>query len=292
MKAVHRSGLTAWLTRRGIASSSFLVSSGIVVAFILLAILSPLLIGGDPFANHFDPQGGVARYQLPSTAYFFGTNVYGQDVFEQTMLGARRTLIIGLVSGAIIMVVSTLIGMVSGYFAGATDAILMRVTDFFYAIPFLPFTLVFVHFFGAGIESVCAAIGLVFWRTGARVVRSAVLSLRERQYVKAAKTSGAGPVWIMRYHILPGIFGISLLYGVFGVAWAILTEATLSFIGLSDPTSISWGLMLNQAFANGAIRFAWWWVIPPGVSLTLLLGALFLLARSIEGAVDPRLAEV
>lgn len=292
MKAAHRSGLAAWLSRRGIASSSFLLSSGIVVAFILLAILAPVLIGGDPFANHFAAQGGVARYQLPSTTYFFGTNVYGQDVFQQTMLGARRTLIIGFVSGVIIMLVSTLIGVVSGYFAGATDAILMRLTDFFYAIPFLPFTLIFVHFFGAGIASVCAAMGLIFWRTGARVVRSAVLSLRERQYVKAAKAGGAGPVWIMRYHILPGIFGISLLYGVFGVAWAILTEATLSFIGLSDPTSISWGLMLNQAFANGAIRFAWWWVIPPGISLTLLLGALFLLARSIEGAVDRRLAEI
>jgi peptide/nickel transport system permease protein len=109
--------------------------------------------------------------------------------------------------------------------------------------------------------------------------------------VKAAKAAGAGPIWIMRYHIIPGVAGIALLYGVFGAAWAILTEATLSFIGLSDPTAISWGLMLNQAFANGAIRFAWWWVVPPGVSLTLLLGALFLLARSIEGAVDRRLAD-
>jgi peptide/nickel transport system permease protein len=118
-----------------------------------------------------------------------------------------------------------------------------------------------------------------------------VLSLRERQYVRAAKAAGAGPFWIMRFHIMPGVVGITLLYGVFGAAWSILTEATLSFIGLADAASISWGLMLNQAFASGAIRFAWWWVLPPGISLALLLGALFLLARSIEGAVDRRLAD-
>jgi peptide/nickel transport system permease protein len=279
------------LARTGINPPSFMFAVAVIALFILIAIFAPVLVGGDPFANHFSPQGGLARYELPSIAFPFGTNVYGQDVFQQTLLGTQRTLIIGFISGAVIMIVGTVIGVVSGYFGGVTDAVLMRITDFFYAIPFLPFTLIFVHFFGTSLTSVCAAIGLVFWRTGARVVRSVVLSLRERQYVKAAKAARAGPFWIMRYHIVPGIVGISLLYGVFGAAWAILTEATLSFIGLSDPTSISWGLMLNQAFANGAIRFAWWWVIPPGVSLALLLGALFLLARSIEGAVDARLAD-
>jgi peptide/nickel transport system permease protein len=283
--------LTHRLARRGIAPASFLVALGVVMLFVLIALLAPLLLGSDPFENHFSPRGGVARYQLPSLAFPFGTNVYGQDIFQQTLLGAQRTLIIGFVCGLIVMTVGTLIGVVSGYFGGATDAVLMRVTDFFYAIPFLPFALVFVHFFGTGLVSVCSAMGLIFWRTGARVIRSVVLSLRERHYVKAAKAAGAGPFWIMRFHILPGVVGITLLYGVFGAAWAVLTEATLSFIGLADAASISWGLMLNQAFASGAIRFAWWWVLPPGISLALLLAALFLLARSIEGAIDRRLAD-
>src|SRR4051794_36574111 len=117
-------GLADWLANRGIAPSSFLISSGIVIAFVLLAILAPVVITGDPFANNFAPQGGLARYQLPSWTYLFGTNVYGQDVFRQTILGAQRTLIIGFVSGAIVMIVSTLIGTVSGYFAGITDAVL------------------------------------------------------------------------------------------------------------------------------------------------------------------------
>jgi ABC-type dipeptide/oligopeptide/nickel transport system permease subunit len=183
--------LTHRLARRGIAPASFLVALGVVMLFVLIALLAPLLLGSDPFENHFSPRGGVARYQLPSLAFPFGTNVYGQDIFQQTLLGAQRTLIIGFVCGLIVMTVGTLIGVVSGYFGGATDAVLMRVTDFFYAIPFLPFALVFVHFFGTGLVSVCSAMGLIFWRTGARVIRSVVLSLRERHYVKAAKAAGA-----------------------------------------------------------------------------------------------------
>jgi peptide/nickel transport system permease protein len=291
MSALHQATLTRRLARTGIAPAAFLVALGVVALFVLIAALAPVVIGGDPFANHFLPDGGVARYQLPSAEFPFGTNVYGQDIFAQTLLGAQRTLAIGLVCGLVVMTVGTVVGVVSGYFSGATDAVLMRITDFFYAIPFLPFSLIFVHFFGTSLVSVCSAMGLIFWRTGARVIRSVVLSLRERQYVKAAKAAGAGPFWIMRFHIMPGVVGITLLYGVFGAAWSILTEATLSFIGLADAASISWGLMLNQAFASGAIRFAWWWVLPPGISLALLLGALFLLARSIEGAVDRRLAD-
>ena len=291
MSTLHQATLTRRLARTGIAPASFLVALGVVALFVLIAVLAPVVIGGDPFENHFLSDGGVARYQLPSVQFPFGTNVYGQDIFAQTLLGAQRTLVIGLVCGLVIMTVGTIVGVVSGYFSGATDAVLMRITDFFYAIPFLPFSLIFVHFFGTSLVSVCSAMGLIFWRTGARVIRSVVLSLRERQYVKAAKAAAAGPFWIMRFHIMPGVVGITLLYGVFGAAWSILTEATLSFIGLADAASISWGLMLNQAFASGAIRFAWWWVLPPGISLALLLGALFLLARSIEGAVDRRLAD-
>jgi peptide/nickel transport system permease protein len=291
MNALHHASLTRRLTRTGIAPTSFMVAVGVLAFFVLVAVLAPVFVGGDPFENHFSPQGGLARYQLPSAQFPFGTNIYGQDIFQQTLLGTQRTLIIGLVCGLVVMVVGTVIGVVSGYFGGVSDAVLMRITDFFYAIPFLPFSLVFVHFLGTSLVSVCSAMGLIFWRTGARVIRSSVLSLRERQYVKAAKAAGAGPFWIMRFHIIPGVVGITLLYGVFGAAWAILTEATLSFIGLADAASISWGLMLNQAFAAGAIRFAWWWVLPPGISLALLLGALFLLARSVEGAIDRRLAD-
>jgi len=175
MSTAQQSTIVSGLSRKGIAPPSFIGALGVIGAFVLAALLAPLVLGDDPFANHFIPGGGLARYQWPSPAFPFGTNVYGQDVFQQTMLGAQRTLVIGFVSGAIIMIIATLIGVVSGYFGGLTDAVLMRITDFFYAIPFLPFSLIFVHFFGTSLSSVCAAIGLIFWRTGARVVRSVVL---------------------------------------------------------------------------------------------------------------------
>lgn len=279
------------LSERGIAPGFFIIALVIIVLFTAMALLAPWVMTADPFANLYAADGRLARYHLPSADYLFGTNTYGQDIFVQTILGARRTLIIGAVSGVAIMAIGTLVGVVSGYFGGWVDSVLMRITDFFYAIPFLPFALVYIHFFGTDLVTVCTAMALIFWRTAARVVRAMVLSMRERQYVKAAQAMGHGSIWIMTFHILPSVLGVALLYGIFGAAWAVLTEATLSFIGLVDPASVSWGLMLNQAFASGAIRFAWWWVIPPGISLSLFLAALFLMARSIEGAVDKRLIE-
>ena len=136
MSTIQQSAVVRGLSRRGITPPSFMGALAVIGAFVLVALFAPLVLGDDPFANHFIPSGGLARYQTPSPAFPFGTNVYGQDVFQQTLLGAQRTLAIGFVSGAIIMIVGTLIGVVSGYFGGPTDAILMRITDFFYAIPF------------------------------------------------------------------------------------------------------------------------------------------------------------
>ena len=284
MSTIQQTAIVSGLSRRGITPSS-IGALGVIGAFVLVALFAPLVLGDDPFANHFIRDGGLARYLWPSPAFPSARMCTVRMSFDRRCL-ARRQLVIGFVSGAIIMVIGTLIGVVSGYFGGLTDAILMRITDFFYAIPFLPFSLIFVHFFGTSLYSVCAAIGLIFWRTGARVVRSVVLSLRERQYVKAAKAAGAGPLWIMRYHIFPGI-GHALLYGVFGAASAILTEATLSFIGLSDPTAISWGnscltklLPTAQSALHGGGSFRLACRSPSCWARSSSL------ARSIEGAVD------
>ena len=148
--------------------------------------------------------GGLARYQCRPRQFPFGTNVYGQDVFRQTLLGAQRTLVIGFVSGTIIMTVGTLIGVVSGYFGGLTDAVLMRITDFFYAIPVPALQPHLRAFFRNEPVLGLRRNRFDLLAHGARVVRSVVLSLRERQYVKAAKAAGAGPLWIMRYHISAG----------------------------------------------------------------------------------------
>src|SRR5262249_37525025 len=147
--------------------------------------------------------------------------------------------------------IGTNVGLVSGYFGGITDDILMRITDFFYAIPFLPFMMVVVALIDRSLGVVVAAMAFVFWRTAARVVRAQVLTLRQRPYVLAARASGAGHMRIMYVHILPNVLPLGILYLIFGAAWAILTESSLSFIGLGDPNQLSWGLMLNQAFVTG-----------------------------------------
>jgi peptide/nickel transport system permease protein len=165
----------------------------------------------------------------------------------------------------------------------------MRITDLVYGIPFLPFMIVVVSILGTSFEITVISMALIFWRTAARVVRAQVLTLKQRPYILAARASGAGHLRIIYIHLFPNVLPLSFLYIVVGVAWAVLTEASLSFIGLGDPNKVSWGLMLNQAFATGSIRIAWWWVMPPGLALMLFLVACFFLSRGYEERINPRL---
>ena len=180
------------------------------------------------------------------------------------MLGTRQTVLVGFVTAILIGFIGTNVGLISGYFGGVVDEVLMRITDFFYAIPFLPFMMVMVALIDRSLPVIIGSMAFIFWRTAARVVRAQVLTLKTRPYVLAARASGAGHLRIMYVHILPNVLPLGLLYLIFGAAWAILTESSLSFIGLGDPNHLSWGLMLNQAFVTGSIRYAWWWVVPPG----------------------------
>ena len=258
----------------------------IVGGFILLAIVAPLLAPYDPWVNNMRADGALARLDPPSWQHWLGTTVYGDDVLSQVMLGARLTLLVGLLTAALTGLIGTNVGLVAGYFGGTIDSVLMRITDIAYAIPFLPFMIVLIGFVENRLATTIVAMALVFWRTAARVVRAQVLTLKQRQYVTAARGSGAGPVRIIYRHILPHVLPLSLLYVVFGAAWAILTESSLSFLGLGDPDALSWGLMLNQAFDSGAIRNAWWWVLPPGCALMLLLVGIYLLGRGFETPVE------
>ena len=258
------------------------VGAIIVGGFIILALIAPLIAPYDPWMNNMRADGSLARLDPPSVQHWLGTTVYGDDVLSQVMLGSRLTLVVGLLTAALIGLIGTNVGLVSGYFGGWVDTGLMRVTDIAYAVPFLPFMIVLLGFVDDRLLTTIVAMALVFWRTAARVVRSQVLTLKQRQYVLAARGAGAGHVRIIYRHILPHVMPLSLLYLVFGAAWAILTESSLSFLGLGDPDALSWGLMLNQAFDSGAIREAWWWVLPPGGALMLLLVGIYLVGRGFE----------
>jgi peptide/nickel transport system permease protein len=265
------------------------IGMGIIVFFVVIAIIAPAIAPFDPWTNNYRLDGSLARLDGISLRHLLGTTFYGQDVFSQLLLGTRQTILVGFISAVLIGFIGTNVGLISGYFGGVIDDILMRITDLFYAIPFLPFMMVVVALINRSLAVIIAAMAFVFWRTAARVVRAQILTLKTRPYVLAARASGAGHLRIMYVHLLPNVMPLSFLYLIFGAAWAILTESSLSFIGLSDPNQLSWGLMLNQAFVTGSIRYAWWWVVPPGAALMFFLVGLYFLGRGFEERANPRL---
>ncbi|WP_228546117.1 ABC transporter permease [Halegenticoccus tardaugens] len=174
------------------------------------------------------------------------------------------------------------IGVTAGYVGGRTESLLMRFVDFMYGIPFIPFAIVLITFFGAGFYTTIAIIGLVLWRFIARVIRSQVLQIKQRPYIMAAKASGASTPWIIRKHILPNIANMAALFFAMGVGLAILEQAGLSFIGVTDPFTPTWGIMIRNAHQSGRIAEAWWWSFPPGIMISLTVLSLYLLGRGYE----------
>jgi peptide/nickel transport system permease protein len=263
-----------------------------IVIFILIAIFAPVISPEGPFRTYRKPNGNLAKLEPPSAQHWFGTTQSGRDVFDQTIWGTRVAVSIGFLSALCITLIGTNIGIISGYYGGKVDDILMRITDIAYGIPLLPLCILLVAFLKPSIWNILLAIILLFWRTTARVIRSQVLSLKERPFIWSAKAAGASHLRIMYVHIAPNILPLSLLYLALGVGWAVMTEASLSFLGLGDPFKISWGYMLHDAFQSAAMRKAWWWVIPPGASIALFVVFCFLVGRAYEEIVNPRLRGV
>jgi peptide/nickel transport system permease protein len=268
----------------------FAIASLIIVGiFVLLAILAPMLAPYGAFEASLTETGRLRRLQPPSADHLLGTNAFGQDVLSQFLYGFRIAIIVGLVAALAVGIISTIIGVLSGYFGGYVDDFLMRLTDIALSIPTLPFAIVAVALLGPNIQNIILVITILFWRNGARLIRSAVLTERERIYVRWARAAGASHAHIIMKHVLPNIVRVVFLWITMSVAFAILTEASLSFIGLGDPSVISWGQMLNMAFTSGALRTAWWWVLPPSIALVMLISSLYLVGRSYEELTNPRL---
>ena len=261
----------------------------VVALFVFVGIFAPSIAPYDPFTYLTSTTGESLLLAEPSGDYLFGTTYYGQDVLSQTIHGTRIALLIGLISAVFIGIGSTVVGIVAGYFGGWIDDILMRVVDVFMGIPTLPFAILVVALAGPSTRNVIFVIVFLFWRTGARVIRSSVMSLKERAYVHAARAAGASHLRIMLVHILPNVLPLAFLYVVFGLGWAVLTEASLSFVGLGDSREISWGQMLNFAFSSGSIQTGWWWVLPPSLCLILFLSSVFFIGRAYEEQLNPRL---
>ena len=172
------------------------------------------------------------------------------------------------------------------------DDLLMRFTDIVYGIPFLPFAMILVAILGPSIWNVIFAIVLISWRTTARVIRAEVLTLKERTFIQAARLTGASHARIIFRHLAPNILPLSLVYSSLAMGWAILTEASVSFLGYGDPFLISWGKILFDAYVAQAMNDAWWWVVPPGLAITLLVMSGFFVSRSLEEVLNPRLRKL
>jgi peptide/nickel transport system permease protein len=228
--------------------------------------------------------GQLNRYAEPSLEHPLGTNDRGEDVLSRLLVGARMTIITGLLAGSLMLSIGVLVGVTAGYIGGRTDGVLMRFVDFMYGIPFIPFAIVLITFFGAGFYTTIAIIGLVLWRLIARVIRAQVLQIKQRPYIMAARASGASTPWIIRKHILPNIANMAALFFAIGVGLAILEQAGLSFIGVTDPFTPTWGIMIRNAHQSGRLADAWWWTFPPGIMISLTVLSLYLLGRGYEGA--------
>lgn len=260
---------------------------GMVVIILLgiIAIVSPLISPYNPYEQNL-----TERLQPPSLKHLCGTDELGRDVFSRMLYGSRISLSVGLLAVLIATTIGIIVGSISGYFGGVVDNILMRFVDIMLSIPTLFLILMLIVFLGPSIFNVMLVIGLTAWTDLARLVRAEFLSLKNREYVLAAKAAGAGHFRIIFRHILPNALSPVFVSVIFGVAGAILLESSLSFLGLGvQPPTASWGNILTSG--KDYIESAWWLSFFPGFAIFITVMSYNLLGEGLRDALDPRLIE-
>ncbi|MCG3207494.1 MAG: Glutathione transport system permease protein GsiD [Anaerolineae bacterium] len=262
------------------------------LVMLLLAVLTAIFA---PVIAPYDPAAAVRVtidniYAPPNAEHLLGTDDAAKDVLSTLIYGARVSLIVGFFASFISLVIGGLIGIVAGFYGGRVENSLMRLTDIILVIPDLPLMIILVAILGRSLSIIIVVIGVLGWTTTARVVRSQTLSVKERKFVLRVRAIGAGNMYIVRRHIFPLVFPLMVVNAVLVVSVAILNESTLSFLGLGDPTRLSWGQMLNFAFSRGAMSAgAWWALVPPGLAIIWVVLGLTLLGNGLERVFNPRL---
>jgi peptide/nickel transport system permease protein len=290
----RRNLLEFWRTFR--ANRLGLVGAFLIVSALLVAILAPKLTPYQPTDTMRDANGHPLTFASPAVHPPLGTDDAGRDLWTELIYGARISLTVGFLAGFIAMFVGSLFGITAGYFGGWIDNVLMRTTDVLLVIPDLPLMLVLVatlrqmQLHVSPLVVLICVIGLLYWTSTARLIRSQVLSIKERQFVARARAIGAGNAHIIRKHILPQIMPLIVANTVLVISTAILVESGLAFLGLGDPTQPSWGTILNFAFDRNAItNGAWWFYLPPGLAIVWVSLGCVLLGNVLEEMLNPRL---
>ena len=259
----------------------------VLVIVIAAAIAAPLI------ASEAEAHASTADnlpWQTPSEYPILGTDYLGRSVWSQLVYGARVSLVVGLAATLIAIVIGSVVGIVAGYYEGWFGGLLMRLTEWFLVIPFLPLAIVLATLLGASIVNIVIVIGITSWPGTARLIRAQVLTLKQRLYVERSRALGAGSRHLMTRHVLPNVSPLILANLTLTVPVAILSETTLAFLGLGDPLRPSWGKMLDDAFGSGALtRNAWWYYLPPGLCILIVVMAFVLCGQALEEILDPRL---
>ena len=263
--------------------------AGLVVLIVItaLALTAPLFIHPSELSV-IDATG--SSLAPPSAHYPLGTDQAGRSVLLLLVWGARPSLAIGVIATALTMVLGSGIGLLAGHYGGLPSRVLMAVTDWFIALPSLPLAIALAAVLGQGGASITIAIAVTSWPGTARLIRAQTLAVEARPFIERAKALGAGHSQIMVRQVLPNVAPLILVSSTLTIAGAILSDTTLTFLGLGNPTDVSWGSMLNQGFMQGAVtRGAWWYVLPPGVAILIVVLGFTLVGRAVEHILNPRM---
>lgn len=264
-----------------------MVGMGMLSIVIFVAIFAPFIAPYDPYESVKAEPSDILT--PPDAQHWLGRDDAAKDVLSLLIYGARVSLVVGFVSSFFSMFIGTSVGLAAGYFGGRVSNILMRFTDFLMVIPDLPLMLVIISVWGRGLWKVIIVISVLYWTYTARLVRSQVLTTKERQFVLRGHALGASDFRMIIRHILPMVIPLIIAQAVLDISASIIAESTLSFLGLGDPTRISWGMMLNFGFERAVSRRAWWFLLPPGFAIVWVSLSIILIGNALEEIVNPRL---
>jgi peptide/nickel transport system permease protein len=263
----------------------------LLIFFALMALSSFIPPKIDPM---YEPMAGVdpeiSKATAPSMRHWLGTDFIGRDLFSQLLVGARVAFLVGISAAFMSVFLGTAIGMIAGYAGRFTDTLLMRLADIIMVMPSLLVLLMLSALFSKlSIWFIVLFIALFRWPGVSRVIRAQTLSLKHRPFIEAAKVAGASHLRIIFRHIMPNVLPLSFLYMTFQVTSAIIIEAALAFLGFGDPSTVSWGMMLQWVWKTGHMFKAPYWLLPPGICISLITLSFYMLGRAMDEVLDPRL---